>query len=33
VTKLKVAAAINQLGGNTQAFKFTNDGLVTWTIE
>ncbi len=33
ITKLKVTTAINKLGGKTQAFKFTNDGLVTWTIE
>ncbi len=32
VTKNKVAKAIEQLGGRTQAFKFTQQGLVTWTI-
>ena len=32
VTKIKVARAIEVLGGNVQAFKFTQQGLVTWTI-
>lgn len=32
VTKIKVAKAIETLGGNTQPFKFTQQGLVTWTI-
>jgi D-glycero-alpha-D-manno-heptose-7-phosphate kinase len=32
VTKIKVARAIETLGGNVQAFKFTQQGLVTWTI-
>jgi len=32
VTKIKVAKAIESLGGNTQPFKFTQQGLVTWTI-
>lgn len=32
VTKIKVAKAIETLGGNSQAFKFTQQGLVTWTI-
>lgn len=32
VTKVKVAKAIETLGGNVQSFKFTNQGLVTWTI-
>ncbi len=32
VTKIKVAKAIEQLGGNVQAFKFTQQGLVTWSI-
>ncbi len=31
VTKIKVAKAIESLGGNTQPFKFTQQGLVTWT--
>lgn len=32
VTKIKVAKAIELLGGNIQPFKFTQQGLVTWTI-
>jgi len=32
VTKNKVAQAIKQLGGNVQPFKFTQQGLVTWSI-
>ena len=32
VTKIKVAKAIETLGGNVQAFKFTQQGLVTWKI-
>jgi len=32
VTKIKVAKAIEQLGGNVQSFKFTQQGLVTWSI-
>lgn len=32
VTKIKVARAIETLGGNVQPFKFTQQGLVTWTI-
>ena len=32
VTKNKVAYAIKQLGGNVQPFKFTQQGLVTWSI-
>lgn len=32
VTKIKVAKAIQTLGGNIQPFKFTQQGLVTWTI-
>lgn len=32
VTKIKVARAIEQLGGRVQPFKFTQQGLVTWTI-
>jgi D-glycero-alpha-D-manno-heptose-7-phosphate kinase len=32
VTKIKVAKAIETLGGNIQPFKFTQQGLVTWTI-
>ncbi len=31
VTKIKVAKAIENLGGNVQAFKFTQQGLTTWT--
>lgn len=32
VTKIKVAKAIETLGGNVQSFKFTQQGLVTWKI-
>ncbi len=32
VTKLKVAKAIQNLGGNVQSFKFTQHGLTTWRI-
>lgn len=32
VTKIKVAKAIEQLGGKIQPFKFTKEGLTTWTI-
>ena len=32
VTKIKVAKAIEKLGGNIQPFKFTQQGLVTWKI-
>lgn len=32
VTKIKVARAIQAIGGNVQPFKFTQQGLVTWTI-
>ncbi|MGZ3899331.1 MAG: GHMP family kinase ATP-binding protein [Bacteroidia bacterium] len=32
VTKIKVARAIEKLGGRVQPFKFTQQGLVTWTI-
>lgn len=32
ITKIKVAKAIEQLGGNVQSFKFTQQGLVTWSI-
>jgi D-glycero-alpha-D-manno-heptose-7-phosphate kinase len=32
ITKIKVAKAIEALGGNVQPFKFTQQGLVTWTI-
>lgn len=32
VTKIKVANAIEQLGGKIQPFKFTSQGLVTWKI-
>jgi D-glycero-alpha-D-manno-heptose-7-phosphate kinase len=32
VTKNKVAQAIQSMGGNCQPFKFTQHGLITWTI-
>ena len=32
VTKVKVARAIESLGGRVQPFKFTREGLVTWAI-
>ncbi|MCW3078534.1 MAG: dehydrogenase [Bacteroidetes bacterium] len=32
ITKIKVARAIEKLGGRVQPFKFTQQGLVTWTI-
>jgi D-glycero-alpha-D-manno-heptose-7-phosphate kinase len=32
VTKVKVARAISSLGGKVHPFKFTQQGLVTWTI-
>jgi D-glycero-alpha-D-manno-heptose-7-phosphate kinase len=32
VTKVKVSRAIQALGGKVQPFKFTQQGLVTWTI-
>ena len=32
VTKIKVAKAIEQLGGRVQSFKFTQQGLTTWRI-
>jgi D-glycero-alpha-D-manno-heptose-7-phosphate kinase len=32
ITKIKVAKAIESLGGKVQPFKFTQQGLVTWTI-
>jgi D-glycero-alpha-D-manno-heptose-7-phosphate kinase len=32
VTKIKVAKSIEQLGGKVQPFKFTKEGLTTWTI-
>jgi D-glycero-alpha-D-manno-heptose-7-phosphate kinase len=32
ITKMKVAKAIASLGGKVQPFKFTQQGLVTWTI-
>ncbi len=32
VTKVKVAKAIEQFGGRVQSFKFTHQGLTTWTI-
>lgn len=31
VTKVKVAQAIENLGGRVQSFKFTKEGLTTWT--
>ncbi len=33
ITKIKVARAIETLGGKVQPFKFTQQGLVTWTIQ
>jgi D-glycero-alpha-D-manno-heptose-7-phosphate kinase len=33
VTKIKVARAIENLGGQEQSFKFTRQGLTTWTIQ
>jgi D-glycero-alpha-D-manno-heptose-7-phosphate kinase len=32
VTKMKVLQAIEKLGGKSQPFKFTQQGLTTWTI-
>lgn len=32
VTKMKVLTAIEKLGGRSQPFKFTQQGLTTWTI-
>jgi D-glycero-alpha-D-manno-heptose-7-phosphate kinase len=32
ITKVKVARAIETLGGRVQPFKFTQQGLLTWTI-
>ena len=32
VTKIKVAQALEKLGGKVQSFKFTQQGLTTWTI-
>jgi D-glycero-alpha-D-manno-heptose-7-phosphate kinase len=32
VTKIKVARAIESIGGKVQPFKFTQQGLTTWTI-
>lgn len=32
ITKIKVARAIEKCGGRIQPFKFTQQGLVTWTI-
>jgi D-glycero-alpha-D-manno-heptose-7-phosphate kinase len=32
VTKIKVAKAIESMGGKVQPFKFTEKGLVTWSI-
>lgn len=32
ITKIKIARAIEQLGGKVQPFKFTQQGLTTWTI-
>jgi D-glycero-alpha-D-manno-heptose-7-phosphate kinase len=33
ITKIKVARAIEKLGGRVQPFKFTEQGLTTWTIK
>lgn len=33
VTKIKVARAIENLGGRVQSFKFTKQGLTTWTSQ
>lgn len=33
VTKIKVARAIEHLGGRVQSFKFTQQGLTTWTSQ
>lgn len=33
ITKMKVAKAIEKLGGRVQPFKLTQQGLVTWTIQ
>ena len=32
VTKIKVAKSIEQFGGRVQSFKFTSQGLITWSI-
>ena len=32
ITKNKVAGAIESMGGKIQPFKFTQEGLITWTI-
>ncbi|HWY37718.1 MAG TPA: dehydrogenase [Bacteroidia bacterium] len=32
VTKMKVARALEEMGGRVQPFKFTQQGLTTWTI-
>jgi D-glycero-alpha-D-manno-heptose-7-phosphate kinase len=32
ITKIKVARSIEKMGGRVQPFKFTQQGLVTWTI-
>ncbi|MDI9338971.1 MAG: dehydrogenase [Sediminibacterium sp.] len=32
VSKIKVAKAIEEMGGRTQPFQFTNEGLITWSI-
>lgn len=32
VTKVKVAMALEKMGGKVQSFKFTQQGLTTWTI-
>ncbi len=32
VTKIKVAQSLEKLGGKVQSFKFTEQGLTTWTI-
>lgn len=33
LTKVKVATELEKLGGRVQSFKFTNQGIVTWTTE
>lgn len=33
LTKVKVSKELEQLGGRVQPFKFTNQGIVTWTTE
>jgi D-glycero-alpha-D-manno-heptose-7-phosphate kinase len=33
ITKIKVARAIENFGGRVQPFKFTQQGLTTWTTK